>query len=256
MSAGSVPRIVRGRASLARVTAPASTRSGVTPFAAAASRAARFESPRTPREALPVFVRHPSPRILLAALGTALGLRIAVGGWSWFDLVPPALLLALWPLQEWLIHVVVLHWKPRRLFGRSWDFAVPRKHRAHHAAPTDLALVFIPLHSYVYSLPLLVLLGFALAPSTPLALTGIAAYLALSLHYEWVHFLVHTRWRPRTAAYRALWLHHRLHHYKNEGYWFGVTRRRADRWLGTLPEKDAVPTSPTCRTLGVVDAEA
>ena len=29
------------------------------------------------------------------------------------------------------------------------------------------------------------------------ALTGITAHIALALHYEWVHFLVHTRWRPR-----------------------------------------------------------
>ena len=230
------------------MTAPASTRSGV----AAPAAAARFESPRSPREALPVFLRHPSPRILLTALALALALRVAVGGWSWRDLLPPALLLALWPLQEWLIHVVILHWKPRRLFGRSWDFAVPRKHRAHHAAPTDLALVFVPLHSYVYTLPLLALLGFVLAPGTELALTGIAAYLALSLHYEWVHFLVHTRWIPKTRAYRALWLNHRLHHYKNEHYWFGVTRLRADQLLRTQPERDAVPTSPTCRTLGVL----
>jgi hypothetical protein len=214
-------------------------------------RAARFASPRTPREALPVFLRHTSPRILLAALALALVLRAAAGPLTGWDLVPPALLLAIWPLQEWLIHVVILHWKPRRLFGRTLDFRVPRKHRAHHANPSDLALVFVPLHSYVYSLPLLVLYAFLLTPTTALALTGICAYLALSLHYEWVHFLVHTRWVPRWPAYRALWIHHRLHHYKNEGYWFGVTRRRADQWLRTLPERDSVPTSATCRTLGV-----
>jgi hypothetical protein len=211
-----------------------------------------MSSPRTPREALPVFLRHPSPQILIAALALALGLRVAAGGWSRLDLVPPALLLAIWPLQEWLIHVVILHWKPRRVLGVTLDFRVPRKHRAHHAEPTNLELAFVPLHSYVYSLPLLVLFAFALAPTTPLALTGIAAYLALSLHYEWVHFLVHTRWIPRTRAYRVLWLNHRLHHYKNEHYWFGVTRRRADQFLGTQPERDAVATSPTCRTLGVL----
>jgi hypothetical protein len=211
-----------------------------------------MSSPRTPREALPVFLRHPSPQILIGALALALGLRIAAGGWSRLDLVPPALLLAFWPLQEWLIHVVILHWKPRRVFGVTLDFRVPRKHRAHHAEPTNLELTFVPLHSYVYSLPLLVLFGFALAPSAPLALTGIAAYLALSLHYEWVHFLVHTRWIPKTRAYRTLWLNHRLHHYKNEHYWFGVTRLRADQLLRTQPERDSVPTSPTCRTLGVL----
>jgi len=217
---------------------------------------AAIGGPRSVREALPVFLSHPSPRILLAALALALCARVWLGSFGPWDLAPPAALLALWPLQEWLIHVVILHWKPRRLFGFELDFAVPRKHRAHHRDPADLGLVFIPLSSYVYTLPLLVVLWLALMPTPALALTGMAAYLALSLHYEWVHFLVHTRWRPRWRPYRALWQQHRLHHFKNEHYWFGVTRRGADRLLGTRPERDAVPTSPTCLTLGVADPDA
>jgi hypothetical protein len=204
-----------------------------------------------PREVLPAFLRHASPRILLAALALALGARVARGGFGLRDLLPLAALALLWPLQEWLIHVVVLHWKPRRALGRTLDFAVPRKHRAHHADPTDPSLVFIPLHSYLYTLPGVALLWWLATPDAALALTGIAGHLTLALHYEWVHFLVHTRWRPRWRPYRALWRNHRLHHYKNEHYWFGVTRLGADRWLGTQPARGAVPTSPTCRTLGV-----
>jgi hypothetical protein len=149
----------------------------------------------------------------------------------------------------------VLHWKPRRVLGRVLDFRVPRKHRAHHADPTDLSLVFIPLHSYLYTLPGVLALWWAVMPDAARALTGIAAHFALALHYEWVHFLVHTRWRPRWRPYRALWRNHRLHHYKNERYWFGVTRLGADRWLRTAPERDAVETSPTCRTLGVAASD-
>ncbi len=167
-----------------------------------------------------------------------------------------AVLLAVWPLQEWLIHVLVLHWRPRRLAGITLDFTVPRKHRAHHADPSDLSLVFIPVHSYAYTLPLLVLLAFAVSPDARLAGTGLAVYLALALHYEWVHLLAHTRWSPRWGPYRAPLRQHRLHHYKNEHYWFGVTRRAADRWLGTRPAPEAVPTSPTCRALFGTDPAA
>lgn len=206
-----------------------------------------------PRELLPEFLRHPSPRILLCALAAALALRAFVGGFGVSDLLPPALLLALWPLQEWLIHVVVLHWKPLRLLGRTLDFPVPIEHRAHHAAPDDLSRVFIPLHSYLYSLPGVAALWLAAMPRPGLALSGICAHLALTLHYEWVHYLVHTRWRPRWRPYRALWQHHRLHHYRNEHYWFGVTRRGGDRLLGTLPAGSAVPLSPTCRSLGAAE---
>jgi hypothetical protein len=206
-------------------------------------------TPATIREALPVFVAHGSPRVLLAALAAALAARAAAGGWSAWDLAPPLLIAALWPLQEWLIHVGILHWRPRRLGRFTLDFRVPRKHRAHHADPTRIALVFIPFHSLFYSLPLLAALCLALAPTLPLALTALAAYLALALHYEWIHFLIHTRVQPRSRVYRRLWRNHRLHHYKNERYWFGVTRLGGDRLLGTAADARRVPISPTARDL-------
>jgi hypothetical protein len=206
-------------------------------------------APATIREALPVFLSHGSPRVLLAALAASLAARAAAGGWSGFDLLPPLLIAALWPLQEWLIHVGILHWRPRRLGRWTLDFRVPREHRAHHAEPTRIAAVFIPFHSLFYSLPLLAALCFALAPSLPLALTALASYLALALHYEWVHFLIHTRVWPRSRAYQRLWRNHRLHHYKNERYWYGVTRLGGDRLLGTAADAREVPTSATARGL-------
>jgi len=211
--------------------------------------AAAATLPATWREALPVFLAHGSPRVLLGALAAALAGRIALGEPSPADLVPPAVLLAVWPLQEWLIHVGILHFRPRRLGRFALDFRVPRSHRAHHADPSDLALVFIPIHSFAYSLPLLVGLCVALTPTPRLALTALAAYLALALHYEWVHFLVHTRVWPRTRAYQRLWRNHRLHHFKNERYWFGVTRLGGDRLLGTGPDPRGVATSATARRL-------
>jgi hypothetical protein len=210
--------------------------------------------PATWREALPVFLAHGSPRVLLAALGLALAARVAVGGFSAADLAPPALLLAVWPLQEWAIHVLVLHWRPRRLGPWTLDFRVPREHRAHHADPSDLALVFIPFHSFAYTLPLLAGLCLALAPTLALALTSLAAYLVLALHYEWIHFLVHTRVWPRSAPYQRLWRNHRLHHFKNEHYWFGVTRRGGDLLLRTAPDPRDVATSATARLLHGVGA--
>jgi hypothetical protein len=135
------------------------------------------------------------------------------------------------------------------LLGRTLDFRVPRMHRAHHRDPWRLDLVFIPFHSFLYTLPLLAGIWLVIAPSAPLAWTGITLHLALSLHYEWVHFLIHTHVSPRSRAYRKLWKNHRRHHFKNERYWFGVTLLAGDRWLGTAPRPEDVPTSPTCRHL-------
>ena len=206
-------------------------------------------APRTLREALPVFLRHGSPRILIAALALALAARLWLAAWSLGDLVAIAALLAFWPLNEWLIHVFLLHARPVRLLGRSFDFRVPRMHRAHHRDPWRLELLFIPIHSFLYALPLALALWLWLAPTRAIALTGIAFQLALSLHYEWVHFLIHTRVSPRSRYYQRLWKNHRRHHFKNEHYWYGVTMRAGDQLLGTAPALQAVPTSPTARML-------
>lgn len=214
----------------------------------------------TPPAALPdrlgavfrLFTGHASPRVLAAALVAALAVRLALGSWGRWDLVVVAAIGAFWPLQEWLIHVFILHAEPGRGIARI-DPRTPHLHRAHHLDPWQPDLIFIPRHTFLFALPLLVLLYRGLLPSWSLAFTGIATHLALALHYEWVHLLVHTRYRPRTALYRRLWRNHRLHHFKNEKLWFGVTMLGGDRLLHTGPDPATVATSPTCRTLGRQD---
>ena len=209
------------------------------------------DTPDSLREAAAVFVRHGSPRVLLAALALAAAARVWLGGWSAWDWVPVAAIAAFWPGLEWLIHVFILHAKPKRIGRFSFDGRVPRKHRAHHRDPWNYELLFIPFHSFSYALPTIAALCYALTPGSELALTALASYLLLAIHYEAVHFLVHTRVAPRGAYYRGLWRNHRLHHFKNEHHWFGVTRLAADRLLGTAPIAADVPASATARTLGL-----
>lgn len=194
-----------------------------------------------------VFAAHASPRLLVAALIAALAFRAAMGGFSLWDGVVVGVIFAGWPLLEWLIHVFVLHARPVAGFAMDWD--VPRKHRAHHRDPWDAELVFIPLAGFVVALPVLVLLAVVLTPSPALASTAVVAFLVFALHYEWVHYLVHTRYRPRSRFYARLARNHLLHHFRNENYWLGVTRLGGDRLLGTAPAAEEVAKSPTCRTL-------
>ncbi|MEN8184831.1 MAG: sterol desaturase family protein [Myxococcota bacterium] len=214
-----------------------------------ASRTAAPALPSRLPEAAALFLRHGSPRLLLTCVLLALGVRLSLGRFSMSDLLPVTGLLALWPVQEWLIHVFILHYRPVRILGRTLDFRLPRSHRAHHAEPWRPELVFIPLHSFVYSLPLLAGAWWLVAPTPALAFAGITGHLLLTLHYEWVHFLMHTQVVPQTALYRRLWRNHRLHHFKNEHYWFGVTLLAGDRILGTAPDPKTVVTSSTCRAL-------
>jgi hypothetical protein len=207
------------------------------------------DSPRTLAEAARVFVRHGSPRFLIAAATAALAARFMLASWTIWDAALCAAIYALWPVQEWLIHVLLLHFRPIRVGRFTVDFAIPIEHRAHHRDPWNLEILFIPVQGFFVSVPMLLAIFVGLMPTMGLALTGLAFYLLMTLRYEWVHFLVHTRYRPKTERFRRLWRNHRLHHCKNENYWFGVTMLAGDRLLGTSPDPSSVPLSPTCRVL-------
>jgi sterol desaturase/sphingolipid hydroxylase (fatty acid hydroxylase superfamily) len=209
----------------------------------------------TLRQAARSFFRQPSPRILFPAAGAAVAARLAMGKWSKRDAVVPAVILAAEPFIEWLIHVNILHLKPRTVGRRRIDPLLSRKHRAHHRDPRDKELVFIPTPAVVSSVLGLVAINSLLIRSKRPAMTGIATTLVTLSAYEWTHFLIHSSYRPKRAPYRAIWRSHRLHHYRNEQYWFGVTNPVADQVLGTYPEKDEVPPSPTAKTLGVDDVD-
>jgi sterol desaturase/sphingolipid hydroxylase (fatty acid hydroxylase superfamily) len=82
----------------------------------------------------------------------------------------------------------------------------------------------------------------------PLLSAALAEYVAIFV-YEWTHFLIHTAYRPRSRYYRSVWRNHRLHHFKNERYWHGITQTVSDRVLGTLPDHHQVQRSETARAL-------
>ncbi|ABM13749.1 MULTISPECIES: sterol desaturase family protein [Mycolicibacterium] len=196
------------------------------------------------------FWRHPSPWMIAATLVVASGARIAYGDWQITDALVPAIMLAAFPFFEWLVHVCILHWRPRKIGVLRIDPLLARKHREHHVEPREIALIFIPWQALLWVLP--VALGIALLafPRTALGLTFLTFLTVLGLCYEWCHYLVHTDYKPKTAAYRAVWRNHRQHHFKNEHYWFTVTSAgTADRVLGTYPDPATVPTSPTAKNL-------
>jgi hypothetical protein len=196
------------------------------------------------------FWRHPSPWIIGTMLVGALGARLVVGDWQLWDALLPPVMIAAFPFFEWLVHVCILHWKPRRVGRVRIDPLLARKHRAHHADPRDVPLVFIPWQALIWLVAGYVAIGLLAFPRLGLGLTFLAMVGLLGLAYEWTHYLIHSDYRPRSRAYRAVWRNHRLHHYKNEHYWFTVTSTgTADRVLGTYPDPRQVDTSPTARAL-------
>jgi len=217
----------------------------------------RADSLGTKRAVLGVFVRRGSARVFgLVAAAACVG-RMIVGGVALADLlVIAATVVAIGPV-EWGIHRYLLHadeaaWTSRRL-------GTGDGHRRHHIDPPDLqwlllaggdAAIFIGAFGVLTAIWTLPTAGLFGASGLGTFLTAWTCAAIALLHYEWVHLLVHTRYRCRTSYYRRLARNHRLHHFRNERYWLGVTTNTGDRLLRTYPAaKGDVPLSDTARTL-------
>ncbi len=194
--------------------------------------------------------RHPSPYILGTSLLAAVVARVLAGPGSWWELLVPVGLVAMMPVVEWLIHVCILHWRPRMVAGLTLDPLLSRKHREHHADPRAIPLVFVPWQVELWLAPALLGLAWVAMPTWPATFTLLVAVYTLLAGYEWTHYLLHSDYRPQSRWYRAVWRNHRLHHYKSEHYWFTVTTAgTADTLFGTNPDPSTVPTSPTVQAL-------
>ena len=216
----------------------------------------------TKRELAALFGRHRSARLLLGAVGAVAVLRLGlaateIGRPGWSDLVVGAISLLLIGPVEWFAHQVLFH--APEASRRSRLLNTGASHRRHHADPTDLAWVLlhprgaralmgaVTVLTLVWAVPIPLVLGDS--PLGPYLTTLIIGWAAIA-HYEWVHLMVHSRYRPTSRHYRRLARNHRLHHYRNEEHWFGVTTNLGDRLLGTLPPSaESVPMSDTARTL-------
>ena len=208
------------------------------------------QHPRTPglslRDAARIFFRQASPRILVGFAVYAVAYRLWVGDFSGWDLALASAQVAFQPMTEWLIHVFVLHARPRRLGPLSLDTRLARDHHSHHTDPHEPRWWFIPISSGILVFAGVAVVSHLVLPQG-LAATFTMTTVLIGLFYEWTHYLCHSTYKPRSAYYKFLVRHHRLHHFKNEHYWMGVTVVGGDRLLGTLESPRDVPTSPSCR---------
>ena len=225
-----------------------------------------------------LFVRFGSPRAMAVGFVLAVTARLLVaattdaGAWSVRDLVAIAIVVSLVPFVEWFIHLVVLHARPRTVRGVVIDPGIG--HREHHQNPATInwvllravdaavfqvsnaLVVVVVVGGPLFLFDALVGQGPSFAAVIGPILTGVIAAVVGLAHYEWSHFLFHTAYRPKTRYYRRLKSNHRLHHWRNERYWLGITTNFGDRVLRTYPSsRSAVPLSPTARTLGVEEPE-
>jgi sterol desaturase/sphingolipid hydroxylase (fatty acid hydroxylase superfamily) len=206
------------------------------------------------------FLKHFSGWAVSIALLASIVAWFVVGEWTYYDLLVPVVIIAIQPFVEWIIHKYLLHLKPFELRGHKFDLYTAKAHRRHHKAPAELDRVLLHASEIIASMVLIAITAY-LVVAVPIAIFGgntlqlwltalVCSYAGL-LRYEWSHFLIHTPYIPKTRFFRSIWRSHRLHHFKHEDYWLGVSSNFGDRALGTFPDQAKVPKSPTARTLGV-----
>ena len=201
--------------------------------------------------ALKLFFQFATPRTIALKILVTLGIRCWIGDWTTTDLLIVAAILVYWPMQEWFFHMNLLHAKPRRFLGWTIDLGPSRAHRFHHRNPAVLETTFVPLKAILILIPVNVAFWSLLMSTWAVAFTGICFFSMAALMYEWVHYLTHTNYKPKTKYVQRIFRNHRLHHFKHEAYWHAFTVPFVDTVFGTNPDPTTVKKSKTVRTLGV-----
>ena len=218
-----------------------------------ATSAQKIHSAKTLAGALRLFISFPTPNILATKIMLFTALRCFFEPLTHLDFLVLVAVGIYWPFQEWFFHKTILHLKPRQIMGRRFDPMFAWRHRYHHCHPWVLETTFLPT-GLIYSLiPIHVAAWFLLMPTWGLACTGVICFSGATLIYEWVHYLTHSNYRPKSTWLRRVYRNHAMHHFKNENYWFSFTVPWIDAAMRTAPEAGSTPQSETCRNLGVED---
>jgi 4-hydroxysphinganine ceramide fatty acyl 2-hydroxylase len=198
---------------------------------------------RTP-EMLLVFLRHGSVAALVAgAIVEALAFLL-----GWIAISPVLIVLGalLFYFSEYGMHRFAFHAPPL-----SWPPARKLQHRLHydhHVEPNRLDLLFLPIWFLVPNLALATGL-FALIFGSEASASALFGMMLAILHYEWVHYVAHIPYQPRTRLGRWIKQYHLRHHFISEKHWFGVSNPSLDHVFGTFREPGDVEKSGTTRKL-------
>jgi 4-hydroxysphinganine ceramide fatty acyl 2-hydroxylase len=190
------------------------------------------------------FLRHGS-NIWLALLLAALVAGFAAGAlpFSLFWVVIGALTFY---VSEYGFHRFAFHAVPSRLaFVRRLQH---RLHYDHHAEPERLDLLFLPIWFLIPNLAVTAL-GYALIFGWGTVAPAMFGVTLAIFQYEWVHYLAHIPYQPRTRAGRWLKQYHLRHHYISEKFWFGVSNPSMDFVGRTYKAARDVERSGTTRKL-------
>lgn len=132
---------------------------------------------------------------------------------------------------EYNVHRYVFHMRTYTKLRQKMQYVM---HGVHHEFPKDKdRLAMPPLVSVTIATVLLlvfrVILGDFAFSFLPGFIVGYAWYLS-------IHYIVHV-YQPPKNLFKALWINHGIHHYKNGDVVFGVSSPLWDYIYGTMREK-------------------
>lgn len=190
------------------------------------------------------FFRHGATTAL--ALGVITIVIAGLSGGVTFTIWRIALGAGLFYLSEYGMHRFAFHAPPA-----PWPFARKlqrRLHYDHHAEPNRLDLLFLPLWFLAPNLAVTAGLVALVLGKSAVGSVMLGVMLAI-LHYEWVHYVAHVPYQPRTRWGRWLKTYHLRHHFVSEKEWFGVSNPSLDVVFGTFRDPKDVEKSATTRKL-------
>jgi hypothetical protein len=150
-------------------------------------------------------------------------------------------------VSEYTTHRFMLHAAPQ-----SHPFVLKLQHRLHydhHIEPARLDLLFLPLWFAIPVAALTFAIYFAVTRSWTASATLLLGSLLGLLWYEWVHYVAHIPFVPKTPFGRWMKKYHLWHHFKNERMWFGVTNPSMDLVGRTYARVAEVERSGSTRLL-------
>jgi 4-hydroxysphinganine ceramide fatty acyl 2-hydroxylase len=190
------------------------------------------------------FFKHGSNALLVVAI-LAIPLWALLGGprLSPLWIVVGALLFY---LSEYSYHRFMFHAPPA-----PWAWLRRLQHRLHydhHAEPARLDLLFLPAWFLGPNLLITAALVYLILGAAAVAPVMLGVMLAI-FHYEWVHYVAHIPYQPRSRFGRWMKQYHLRHHFISEKLWFGVSNPSLDVVYRTYREPKNVEKSATVRKL-------
>ena len=173
------------------------------------------------------FWRHGSNTVLLlAAIVLMVLFATQVLAFSPILLVAVAIGALVFFVSEYTTHRFMLHALPS---PNAFVLGLQRRlHYDHHVEPARLDLLFLPLWFAIPVATLTLAIYFAVTRNWTTSAALLLGSIAGLLWYEWVHYVAHIPFVPKTPFGRWIKKYHLWHHFKNERMWFGVTNPSLD----------------------------